>query len=377
MNRRFLAIALTALFACGPRNDASLPQVAKPANLTLPAPIAIADGVRVEMSRPPTRVELKRLERQRGVSVVTTVTIRRSDVAAGTRALPLRITAVDPIAFRSFAPAPTRAADFVWTSLAAGEAVLTPEATKRLEFEAPGSITLRKRKFQIGAFADNGTPNLGDVMVNRRALSATGPTVLLVGARDPDAVPRITRHLRTEMRGVQRVERLVPQPAQAVAAAPADPADPVGRAEGDLIGAMTFRILKSGFIEPDPAWVAASIASGEVPVLGRVTCHRLVFPQLAAALAEIQQEGLASRIHRGDYGGCYVPRFIDRDPRRGLSMHAFGLALDLNVSENYLGTRGHMDPRVVAIFEKWGFGWGGRWSRPDPMHFELARVIQP
>ena len=68
--------------------------------------------------------------------------------------------------------------------------------------------------------------------------------------------------------------------------------------------------------------------------------------------------------------------FIDRDPPRALSMHAFGLAVDLNVTSNQLGTEGDMDPRVVEIFERWGFAWGGRWSRPDPMHFELARLIQ-
>jgi hypothetical protein len=35
-----------------------------------------------------------------------------------------------------------------------------------------------------------------------------------------------------------------------------------------------------------------------------------------------------------------------------------------------------MDPRIVKIFEKWGFVWGGYWDRPDPMHFELARLIE-
>jgi hypothetical protein len=57
-------------------------------------------------------------------------------------------------------------------------------------------------------------------------------------------------------------------------------------------------------------------------------------------------------------------------------MHAFGLAVDLNVSTNLFGTRGDMDPRVVEIFEKWGFLWGGRWSQPDPMHFELTRLVE-
>jgi hypothetical protein len=139
---------------------------------------------------------------------------------------------------------------------------------------------------------------------------------------------------------------------------------------------MQFRILQNGFIDPDPAWVASNISTGSVPILGTVRCHRIMIPQLASALQEISDRGLASEIRPGDYAGCYVPRFIDRDPRRGLSMHAFGLAVDLNVSTNGLGTRGDMHPEVVQIFQKWGFNWGGVWSRPDPMHFELARIVQ-
>jgi hypothetical protein len=26
---------------------------------------------------------------------------------------------------------------------------------------------------------------------------------------------------------------------------------------------------------------------------------------------------------------------------------------------------------LVAIFRRWGFTWGGRWMRPDGMHFEF------
>jgi hypothetical protein len=60
-----------------------------------------------------------------------------------------------------------------------------------------------------------------------------------------------------------------------------------------------------------------------------------------------------------------------------LSMHAFGLAFDINTSTNQLGTQGDMHPRVVEILERWGFEWGGRWRpRPDPMHFELVRLVQ-
>lgn len=371
----FVALSVAVLVAaCGPRGEVAVPRPPDRSTVTLPAPVPIADGLRIELRRPATPRQLRALEKMAGVNIVSAVGIRRFDVAAGTRALPLRVAIVDPISFRSFAPASTRDADFVWTSLVGSRAVLTPGATDRLRFKEPGSLTIRKRKFDVGAFADNGTPNFADVVLSRRAFGAMGATMIFVGTRDASKLDGIRRKLRSELHGIRRIGRLVPQPAEAVAAAPAQP---VGVVEGDLIGAMTFRILKSGYIEPDPAWVAANIASGEVPILGRVTCHRLLFPQLAAALAEIQQEGLASRLHRSDYGGCYVPRFIGRDPRRGLSMHAFGLALDLNVSENYLGTRGNMDPRIVEIFEKWGFRWGGRWSQPDPMHFELSRLVEP
>jgi hypothetical protein len=31
-----------------------------------------------------------------------------------------------------------------------------------------------------------------------------------------------------------------------------------------------------------------------------------------------------------------------------------------------------MDPRIVRIFQKWGFLWGGRFLTPDGMHFEYG-----
>ena len=41
-------------------------------------------------------------------------------------------------------------------------------------------------------------------------------------------------------------------------------------------------------------------------------------------------------------------------------------------------TIGHeMCGEVVAIFKYWGFGWGGDWSFTDPMHVELARIVNP
>jgi hypothetical protein len=43
------------------------------------------------------------------------------------------------------------------------------------------------------------------------------------------------------------------------------------------------------------------------------------------------------------------------------------------VSQNRFGRTPHQDPRIVKIFEQWGFAWGGDWLIPDGMHFEFVR----
>jgi hypothetical protein len=113
-----------------------------------------------------------------------------------------------------------------------------------------------------------------------------------------------------------------------------------------------------------------------VPVIGTVTCNKGMLPQLRGALTEVVQRGLAKAIDPAQYGGCYVPRFIAHDPSQGLSLHSWGMAVDLNVPGNQRGTVGRIDRRVVAIFKRWGFAWGGDWSYSDPMHFEMDRVVR-
>ena len=46
------------------------------------------------------------------------------------------------------------------------------------------------------------------------------------------------------------------------------------------------------------------------------------------------------------------------------------MALDMNTATNPMGGVPTMDCRVVRIFRKWGFAWGGNFSTPDGMHFE-------
>lgn len=129
--------------------------------------------------------------------------------------------------------------------------------------------------------------------------------------------------------------------------------------------------VDGGMIEIDPTWVERYIVAAEVPLLGQVRCHVEMMAPLAAVLREMADLGLGDLVDPEDFGGCWVPRHIDWDPTMPLSMHAWGLALDLGVSQNPLGAEPTLDPRIVEVFEAKGFEWGGRWSRPDGMHFQL------
>src|SRR5690606_30088092 len=128
-----------------------------------------------------------------------------------------------------------------------------------------------------------------------------------------------------------------------------------------------------GLITIDPGWVSRNIATTtQMPILGpgRVTCHRQMLIQPYGAFSDVEAAGLAPLIDLSQYGGCWVARHIDWDPSKPISMHGWGLAIDINVSTNGLGARPTLDPRIVEIFDRWGFVWGGRWNRPDGMHFE-------
>ena len=74
-----------------------------------------------------------------------------------------------------------------------------------------------------------------------------------------------------------------------------------------------------------------------IPLLGEVTCHRAIVPQLRGAMRELRAAGLGHLIE--SFNGCFVPRFISRDPTAMLSHHSWGIAFDLNLVGNYYGDR--------------------------------------
>ena len=138
-----------------------------------------------------------------------------------------------------------------------------------------------------------------------------------------------------------------------------------------LVGEVAYRHGRGDAIQLDPTWVANNIVTERVPGIGRVTCGRVAMPALRGALTDVVRAGLTGGV--GRFGGCYNARLIRGGDSGGfLSRHSYGIALDLNTSRNVFGGRVEMDARIVEIFRRWGFAWGGTWVRADGMHFEYA-----
>jgi hypothetical protein len=371
-----ILISLSFLTACGggvPAPGEARPPGAAPP-IDLPAVERAVPAYAAVLDQPATDAEIEKVKAIKGVAAAAFMPRGEVTVATEETSGSMVVGVVDPLDFRPITPEATRDAQFVWSSLLRGDAVVTFAAAEEMGIDGAATIVLGSAgEVRVGAYADNGVPNYADILVNREVGTKLGledARLAVVGSEPGVNRNGIRRRLAAGLDGEQLVNLLPETPEFLTAGSP----EMVGPVKG-LIPTMPFELAEGGFIEPDEAWVEKNIMTAVVPIVGEVTCHQIMMPPLYRALAEIESKGLAGLIRPDDYGGCYVPRFIDRDPKNPLSMHAFGLAVDLNVSTNVLGSEGDMDPRVVEIFNKWGFKWGGVWDRPDPMHFELSRLV--
>ena len=136
----------------------------------------------------------------------------------------------------------------------------------------------------------------------------------------------------------------------------------------EMFGDFQVKERDGTWITTEPSWREKNIQVKRMPILGNTRCHRLMWEPLEGALNQILDEGLANTLSLQDFkksGGCYAPRRINRfDAGGSISRHAWGIAIDINTKSSY-------HPRVVEIFNSWGFAWGGTWTSPDEMHFEL------
>jgi hypothetical protein len=286
-------------------------------------------------------------------------------------AIPLEVGAVDPVEFAPFLPPADRA---VSLALAEGQGVLG-ESSAKLRGLGPGAVLrFGDVRIEVAAILPDELVGAHELMVSRevgRSIGVTQDRYALVvpeGARTARAVERLLRPI-------------LPSSPPSKVRAPGD--TPYFR-QGDavlppvriklLFGEFQARPepLRLGFLDLDPAWVKRNIDTQQVPLLGSVTCHVSLFPQIRGVIRELIDRGLRDTIQ--SFSGCYSPRHILGDPNAGLSHHSWGIAVDVNVQQgNLFGRTPHQDPRLVKVFERWGFVWGGTFIVPDGMHFEYHR----
>jgi hypothetical protein len=279
-------------------------------------------------------------------------------------AIPLDVVSVHPRGYAAGLPPSARRRV---ASLRRGEAVLSMTSARLRRVDAGGTLRLvGGRRLRVAAVLPDALAQSAELLVgaSERMPSARESVlaVLREGARTS------TANLARAAGGGGRA-RLIESGAGARATplqGPARPAELKARF-GEAAVALPYG---DDWVRLDPGFVRRNLATRRVPILGAVTCHRRMLPALRAAMGELDRRGLGGLVDPGDYAGCYAPRRIR--PGGALSLHAWGLAVDLNASANPFGGRSSQDRRLVRTMLRHGFSWGGDFPTiRDPMHFEF------
>ncbi|HEX2295121.1 MAG TPA: M15 family metallopeptidase [Actinomycetota bacterium] len=288
-------------------------------------------------------------------------------------AIPVEIASVNPADYAAFVPAGER--DHVLTL--GPRDVLLPETSAELRRASPGSVLrLEPGRFTVSGILSDAAAGGYEAVVSDAAPREwpSTETYALIRTKSPDLRSRVRKTITSLLEPGDQLQMR------------AEGENPFLR-YGDAV--LPQLIVKSvfgefaaaprpdGFLDVDPAWKRRNVKTARVPLLGEVTCHRALFPQLRRALAQARAANLSFAVDPDDFGGCYSPRFINRNPAGRLSHHSWGIAVDVNVAANAYGTKADQDPRLVRIMEAAGFTWGGRWVVPDGMHFEWSEFPGP
>jgi hypothetical protein len=374
-------VGLVAVVLAAQGEDGGSPGARRVAPPGPERPVAAAPPPRAALVRGPgdLRAAARRLARLRGVrrtalvgrgtALVTEVRARGGRVVQRVRdgfALALDVAAVEPHAWAAALPEDERPPV---ARLRAGEVLLSATAARLRD--AGGGATL--------VLAGGGRLRVRGVVPDEVAQSAE----LLAHLRDGrlQVPPRnVLALLRPAAElGEARLERVATdgEPTRArllfdgdEAGAPQDgparPAELKARFGEPAVGLP----YGQDWVRLDPGFLHRHIVTRRVPLLGAVTCHRRMIRELGSAMAELRRRGLGRLVNAAEYAGCYAPRRIQ--PSGTLSLHAWGLAVDLNAASNPAGGESNQDPRLVRAMERHGFSWGGDFPTvPDPMHFEF------
>jgi hypothetical protein len=142
------------------------------------------------------------------------------------------------------------------------------------------------------------------------------------------------------------------------------------------------------FVNSKEAWEQNALATVPLPLpliyaydtsqpVRRVRAHRLLAAHLADTLIECLSAGVP--VARIKYGGCYMWRA--KRTSNDLSLHAWGIAVDLEPAENPLGEPWADDGKklhsvIIETFKAHGWFWGGEFQgTKDAQHFQWATGV--
>lgn len=321
-------------------------------------PAAFVDGLRNEPSFSAVTVVLG-----------DTVQLVRSTDADGVvvdapeegRTIPLDAVAVDCATWLAIAPIGDAAAV---CGLAADEALLGATSAALRRVGVGGALTLLGgRVLRVAGIVDDTAVGAAELVVPSASGPATGIDTpryaLLAFEGDRGAAEQVVR----SHSGATPVR--VRGPGETPYLRHGDAVLPQSLVK-DVFGEFSASAGADGQLRIDPAWSARSLVTETLPLIGPTRCHVELVPALRGALGELEASGLVGPLQRG-VAGCWNPRTIARTVQP--SRHAWGAAFDLIPLP--------IDPEVVsdvvAVMERWGFTWGGRWVDPDPEHFEYVR----
>jgi hypothetical protein len=114
--------------------------------------------------------------------------------------------------------------------------------------------------------------------------------------------------------------------------------------------------------------IPSELEIGVIPK--RLYCNKDLVAPLTQAFKNLIATGHVKEIKTWD--GCFNIR-----KKRGLtsmSLHSWGIAVDINAFENGLGKTPKLSSGFVKCFTDAGFDWGGTWTRKDGMHFQLNKI---
>ncbi len=284
-------------------------------------------------------------------------------------AIPIDAFSVDPAAYAPFVPENVR--NEVTQALSSGEAVLGTSSAKLRHLDVGGSMTFGTRTIDVGAVVADPVVGWSELLVSRsvgRSLGIVDDRYLLAEPPGSMTFGRFASIMHRIIPGVPI--RMLPPGGSTYMRIASGVNPPIVMKE--IFGEFSAypQTADPAYLNVDPHWYGAHIVTRSVPILGAVTCNRALFPMLIGALTDVQRAGLGSELHV--YSGCYAARTVARSPTAPPSQHAYGAAIDINAPENPYGAQPTMDPRIVRIFQKWGFLWGGRFLTPDGMHFEYG-----